>query len=129
MLTHEYLNPDPWVCLIGESNETHVKLEGQTFEALIDSRAVVSQITQSLATTLGLKIRKLKKIIPMEGAGGVDVPYMGYVEASLQIPEVKSFNEDCLFLVVSDHRYGNSVPLTISTLHIDMIIERATKDE
>ena len=129
MLTHDYLNPDPWVRLIGESNETQVKLEGQTFEALIDSGAVVSQITQALATSLGLKIRKLKKIIPMEGAGGVDVPYMGYVEASLQIPEVKSFNEDCLFLVVSDHRYGNRVPLTIGTLHIDMIIEKATKDE
>ena len=65
----------------------------------------------------------------MEGAGGVNVPYMGYVEASLQIPEVKSFSEDCLFLVVSDHRYGNRVPLTIGTLHIDMIIEKAMKDE
>ena len=57
------------------------------------------------------------------------MPYMGYVEASLQIPEVKSFNKDCLFLVVCDHCYGNCVPLTIGTLHIDMIIERATKDE
>ena len=34
-----------------------------------------------------------------------------------------------MFLVVSDHTYGKRVPLTIGTLHIDMIIERATKQE
>ena len=61
LLTHEYLNPDPWVHLKGESNETQVKVEGQTFKALIDSGAVVSQITQSLAKTLGLKNSEIKE--------------------------------------------------------------------
>ena len=28
-----------------------------------------------------------------------------------------------------DHEYGHRVPVTIGTLHIDMIIEQATKDE
>ena len=51
-----YLNPDPLVRLIGETNETQVKLEGQNFTALIDSGAVISQITESLANMLGLKI-------------------------------------------------------------------------
>ena len=54
---------------------------------------------------------------------------MGYVEATLDIPEVDAFNEDCLFLVVSDHTYGKRVPITIGTLHIDLIIEKATRDE
>ena len=65
----------------------------------------------------------------MEGAGGVEVPYIGYVEACLKIPDVSAFKEDCLFLVVPDHRYGYRVPVTIGTLHIDMIIEKATPDE
>ena len=42
----------------------------------------------------------------MEGAGGINVPYLGYVEVTLGIPEVEAFDEDCLFLVVSDHTYG-----------------------
>ena len=36
-----YLNPDPLVQLIGEPNETQVKLEGQSFRALVDSGAMV----------------------------------------------------------------------------------------
>ena len=28
-----------------------------------------------------------------------------------------------------DHEYGQRVPVTIGTLHIDMIIEQATRDE
>ena len=52
-----------------------------------------------------------------------------YVKAALDIPKVEAFNKDCLFLVVSDHTYGKRVPLTIGTLHIDMIIEWATNEE
>ena len=65
----------------------------------------------------------------MEGAAGIKVPYLGYVEARLEIPSVDAFNEDCLFLVMPDHEYGHRVPVTICTLHIDMIIEQATRDE
>ena len=124
-----YLNPDPLCGLIGEPSENKVKLEGQKFNALVDSGSMVSQITIALAKALQLEIKQLKTLIPMEGAGGINVPYLGYVEATLDIPEVEAFNEDCLFLVVSDHTYGKRVPLTIGTLHIDMIIECATKEE
>ena len=47
----------------------------------------------------------------------------------MEIPSVDAFNEDCLFLVMPDHEYSHRVPVTIGTLHIDMIIEQATKDE
>ena len=67
--------------------------------------------------------------IPMEGSGGITIPYLGYIEATLNIPEVKAFQEDCLFLVVNDHTYGKHVPITVGTLHIDMIIDQATKEE
>ena len=115
--------------LIGEANETTVKLENGKFKALVDSGSMVSQITLSLAKTLRLKIYQLNQIIPMEGAGGINVPYIDYVEAHLQIPEVSAFNEDCLFLVVPDHRYGFKVPITVGTLHIDMVIDKATPDK
>ena len=127
--TDLYLNPDPLVRLIGEPNETNVKLEGQNFRALVDSGSMVSQMTISVANALQLEIKQLQTLIPMEGAAGVTVPYLGYVEAHLKIPEVKAFEEDCLFLVVPDHSYGKRVPLTIGTLHIDLIIESATNEE
>ena len=124
-----YLNPDPLVRLIGEPNEAIVKIEGQKFDSLIDSGAQISQLTESLVKALDLKIRNLKEILPLEGATGIKVPYLGYVEARLEIPGVDAFNEDCLFLVMPDHEYGHRVPVTIGTLHIDMIIEQATRDE
>ena len=81
-----YLNPDPLVRLIGEPNEAIVKIEGQEFDSLIDSDAQISQLTESLVKALDLKIRNLKEILPLEGAAGVKVPYLGYVEARLEIP-------------------------------------------
>ena len=47
----------------------------------------------------------------------------------MEIPGVDAFNEDYLFSVMPDHEYGHRVPVTIGTLHIDMIIEQAMKDE
>ena len=105
------------------------KLEGQDFKALEDSGSMVSQITHSLAKALKLPIKQLQTLIRMEGSGRITVPYLGYVEATLNIPEVKAFQEDCLFLVVNDHTYGKCVPIMIGTLHIDMIIDQATKEE
>ena len=90
-----YLNPDPLVRLIGEANETQVKLEGQYFKALVDSGSMVFQITHSLAKALKLPIKQLQTLIPMEGSGRITIPYLGYVEATLNIPEVKAFQEDC----------------------------------
>ena len=49
----------------------------------------------------------------MEGFGGIEVPYLGYVEATLQISEVDGLlMEDCLFLVVPNHNYGKRVPIS-----------------
>ena len=124
-----YLNPDPLMRLIGQANETQVKIEGQNFTALIDSGAQISQLTESLVKALGLKMKHLKELLPLDGAGGIDVPYLGYVEARLAFPGIHNFDEDCLFLVMSDHMYGDQVPVTISTLHIDMMLDKATHEE
>ena len=117
------------VRLIGQANETQVKIENQKFTALIDSGAQISQLTESLVKALGLKMKQLKELLPLDGAGGIDVPYLGYVEARLAFPEIRNFDEDCLFLVMSDHTYGDRVPVTIGTLHIDMMLDKATHEE
>ena len=53
--------------------------------------------------------------------------YKGYVEALLEIPQVENFEEPSLFVVISDSEYGKQVPVQIGTLHIDLILEKATK--
>ena len=33
-------------------------------------------------------------MLDIEGSGGVTVPYIGYVEVNLKIPEIKAYEED-----------------------------------
>ena len=51
------------------------------------------------------------------------------MELNLDIPEVAGFKEDVLMLVVDDSPYGEKVPVAIGTLHIDMVLDLATKGE
>ena len=55
--------------------------------------------------------------------------YKGYVEAILGLSQFKNFEELCLFVVVGDSEYGKRVPIQIGTLHIDLVLEKATKQE
>ena len=78
---------------------------------------------------LNLKPQHLQSILQIEGSGGLDVPYLGYVETHLGIPEIKAFNTDILLLIVPDSVHTMCTPITLGTLHIDMAIKLATKKE
>ena len=57
------------------------------------------------------------------------MPYLGYVEAHLKIPEIKAFDLEALLLIVPDSAHMQNTPITLGTLHIDMVIKLATKKE
>ena len=65
----------------------------------------------------------------IEGSGGIDVPHLGYTEVNLQVPGVKALNEDILVVIQNDSACSSQVPITLGTLHIDMVIEKATSEE
>ena len=124
-----YYNPDPLFRLIGEANETEVTLNGTTLRALVDSGSQISTISEGVAKLLGLRVKSLKNILDIEGTGGIKVKYKGYVEASLGLSKVKNFEEPCLFVVVNDSEYSKRVPIQIGTLHIDLVLDQAMKQE
>ena len=86
-------------------------------------------MTEKFAKRLRLKVHKLQQLLNIEGTGGGCVPYRGYVEVLLEVPEVPEFREYILMLVVKDSEYGNRVPLQIGTLHIDMILDKANSKQ
>ena len=98
-------------------------------KALIDSVAQISAISKSMAKTLGLPIRKLETLLDIEGSAGSDVPYLGYTELRLDIPEIAKFDHDVLMMVYPDSKYSHRVPVIIGTLHIDEALDLATYDE
>ena len=125
----QYHNPDPLVRLIGTPNKSRVEVEGVPITALIDSGANLSAITISFAEELQLEIKGLQTILDIEPTGGGQVPYHGYVECKLKIPQIKKFDLDVLMLVIDDSPYAMRVPIQIGTLHIDMALDLATEEE
>ena len=89
----------------------------------------MTAITKSFAEELQLEIKSLQTILDIEATGGGHVPYHGYVECRLKIPQIKKFNLDVLMLVIDDSPYGMRMPIQIGTLHIDMALVLATKEE
>ena len=57
------------------------------------------------------------------------MPYLGYVETHLRIPEIKAFDNDIFFLIVPDSAHTHHTPITLGTLHIDMAIKLAMEKE
>ena len=124
-----YHNPDPLFRLIGESNETNLIIENRTVKGLVDSGAQVSSISDTFAKKLGLQIQKLETLLELEPTGGGTVPYDGYVEVRLKIPNVRAFDLDVLMLVIPESQYAEKVPITLGTIHIDEIINVITDSE
>ena len=124
-----YHNPDPLFRLIGKANETEIIIENQQVKGLIDSGAQVSSISDTFASKLGLKIKQLDTLLDLEPAGGGQVPYNGYVELRMRVPNVRAFDLDILMLVIPESEYSRRVPVTIGTIHIDEIIDLITVEE
>ena len=71
----------------------------------------------------------MKSLLDIERGGGIAIPYIGYVEVSNQIPEIKGYNEDLLMMVMNDSRYGKKVPFAIGTIHIHAALKVITSEE
>ena len=124
-----YHNPDPLFRLVGAVNETTVIVEGQEARALIDSGSQLSAISLAWVKKLNLKPQQLGSILQIEGSGGLEVPCLGYVKIHLRIPKIKAFDNDVLLLIVPDSAHTMHTPITLGTLHTDMTIKLATKNE
>ena len=125
----KYYNPDPLYQLIGRVNEAKVKIDGCEVTGLIDSGANISSISKGFVDKLGLLCRQLQQLLEIEGSGGIDVPYLGYTKVNFQVPGVKALNEDILVVIQNDSACSKWVPIMLGTLHIDMVIEKATSNE
>ena len=82
-----------------------------------------------MAKTLGLPIQKLETLLDIEGSAGSEVPYLGYTELRLDIPEIAKFDHDVLMMAYPDSKYSHRVPVVIGTLHIDEALDLATYNE
>ena len=95
-------------------------VDGHEVAALVDSGAQVSNISAQLCKELGLEIQPLGQLLELEGTGGAAIPYLGFVEVNLQIPGIRSYNEDVLLLAIPTMAYARVLVMVGSK-----IIDRA----
>ena len=114
------LRPEVISRLIGEANEAEVTIEGTSCTALLDSGSQVSTVSASFHAQhlSNLAIYPLNDLIRVEGVAEQKMPYLGYIEARLTLPELVApsrSTQDHLFLVVPDTNYHARTPLLIGT--------------
>ena len=99
-----YHNPDLLHQLIGPRNKIHVVVNEELVKGLVDSGAQISAISMEFVKRHDLPIFQLQQLLDFEGLGGVDIPYIGYTELTLNIPEIEGFKREILAFVQKDSK-------------------------
>ena len=124
-----FLNPNLVAQLVGCTNEALVVVDGHEVAGLVDSGAQVSTISAQLCEELGLKIQPLGQLLELEGTGGAAIPYLRFVEVSLQILGIRRYNEDVLLLAIPTMAYAERVPVMLGSKIIDKALSCMTVGE
>ena len=97
---------------MGRANETEIEIHGKIGKALIDSGAVISMMSKGYCDEHGYETQCLDQLVPIEGSGGADVPYLDYIEVRMQILGIRSFDQDVLiFVSYPTTHYHRRVPI------------------
>ena len=68
------------------------------------------------------EIQPFNRLVPIEGSGGADVPYLGYVEVRMHIPGISSFNQDVHMLISHTTTcYHRRIPIQVGSCIIDQV--------
>ena len=126
----EYYNPNPWARILGRANETEIEIDRKINKVLIDSGAMILMMSMGYFDENGYEIQPLDKLVPIEGSGGADVPYLGYAEVRMCILGISSFKQDILMLVSNTTtRYHQRVLIQVGSCIIDQVTNCVTEEE
>ena len=67
-------------------------IDGWEVIALTDLGPQVSSVSTGFCEQMALEIYPLDKLLELKGMGGAAIPYLGYVEVNLQIPDIRGYN-------------------------------------
>ena len=81
--------------ILGRTNETDVEIDGIISKVLIDRGAMILMMSRDYCDEHGYEIQPLEHLVPVEGSGEENVPYLGYVEVRMHILGINSFDRRC----------------------------------
>ena len=97
--------------IVGEANEAEGLVNNTQCIALLDTGSQVSTIGKSCLETLDVPLHPLVDL-KVYGIGGHLIPYFGFVELNIKLPDGLS-GVDIPVLLVPDDDYNSKVPLLI----------------
>ena len=111
-------------------------LDGQLTTILVDSRARMNCVTPEFVKARGLVAGSIQDLnnhsgrIPINGAGGKRTEPLGYVMIRVQIPQVPSYDEDQVALIVEDPSlFSRRCPIILGTPTIFQAIQAMKESE
>lgn len=115
--------------LIGQRCVASVLVEGIQCDSLLDTGSQVTTVSETFYLTYlsSLPIQPIHSLFEVEGAGGQNVPYLGYIQVVITFPcTVTGVEEELssLVLVVPDCHFNSKVPLLIGTNVLDRLYQQ-----
>ncbi|XP_071142173.1 uncharacterized protein [Mytilus edulis] len=116
--------------LCGPANEVSISINGIDTKALLDTGSSVSTISESFYNMRSTPIESLTRILKIECADGLSMPYLGYIEADLQLHGISSTRSSYpgIFLVIPDSEYNMTVPLLIGTNIMSVVMQEVEQN-
>ena len=106
--------------LVGSANEAVIKINGFDCKCLLDTGSQVSTVSEDLCDRLNLTVQPLNNILKLTDAGGSQLYYSGFVEASLHLTDLGDFSIESLLLVVPHTEYHDTVPVLLGKNVLDL---------
>ena len=111
-------------------------LEGRLTTVLVDSGARMNCVTPEFVKARGLAVGSIQNLnnhsrcIPINGVGGKHTEPLGYVMIQVQIPQVLSYDEDQVALIVEDPSiFSRQCPVILGTPTIFRAIQAIKESE
>ncbi len=101
-------------------------LNKSKYVSLIDTGSTVSTISEGLYKVLNIPLHPINDLLKIEAATGDLLPYKGYVECDLYIPDLNIPCLKGLFLVVPDTPFSKTTPVIIGTNLLRHLIPNTT---
>ena len=106
--------------LLGNVNVSMCYVDGTPCLALNDTGSQITTISEQFQQEYlsNLTVYPLDDILKVEGAGGQDVPLLGYIEADIAFPEQTSGVKEqipTILLIVPNTNFNKDVPVVIGT--------------
>ena len=122
-----FLNPDPFRCWHGVEKVARVRINGESYIALLDNGVQINTITSKYISDQSWQMGPITNLLGAKvtcvGLGNTYTRLLGYVVIQVQVDGVQCYDEDQIALVIPDvSNFAVRIPVILGTPTISCIV-------